>query len=113
MDVNMERLRNRLLAEQGETIEGIWQAHHSAAPVELDQSSMGRVSRIDALQQQALAQGLMERLVIRKRKIEAALARLDSSTYGLCCACHSDLERERLNADPAAVFCQECAAERQ
>lgn len=89
------------------------QAQQSAAPVELDQSCVGRVSRIDALQQQALAQGLRERLTIRKRKVEAALARLDSGTYGLCCACHSDLEPELLNADPAVVFCQECATARQ
>lgn len=113
MDLNLEHLRARLLVEQRETVEAIQQAQQSATPVELDQSSVGRVSRIDALQQQALAQGLMERMVIRRRKIEAALARLDSCTYGLCCACQSDLEPERLNADPAAVFCQECAAERQ
>lgn len=62
------------------------------------------MSRIDALQQQALAQGLLERLVIRKRKIEAALARFDSGTFGLCCACQGDVEPERLNADPASVF---------
>jgi DnaK suppressor protein len=113
MDQNREQLRHRLLAEQKETIEAIQQAQQSAAPVELDQSSIGRVSRIDALQQQALAQGLLKRLVIRKRKIEAALARFDSGTFGLCCACQGDVEPERLKADPAAVFCQECAAERQ
>ena len=113
MDMNLEQLRDRILAEEKETCEAIQQAQQSAAPVELDQSSIGRVSRIDALQQQALAQRLMERLVIRKRKVEAALARLDSGTYGKCCSCHDDLEPERLNADPAVVFCQECATERQ
>ncbi|MDM7457063.1 MAG: TraR/DksA family transcriptional regulator [Aquabacterium sp.] len=110
--MDMEHFRVRLLMEQKETIGAIQQAQQSAAPVELDQSSVGRVSRIDALQQQALAQGLLERLTIRKRKVEAALARLDSDTYGLCCACHGNLEPERLNADPAVVFCQECAAAR-
>ena len=90
--MDMEQFRARLLIEERETVEAIQQAQQSAAPVELDQSSVGRVSRIDALQQQALAQGLRERLIIRKRKVEAALARLDSGTYGLCCACHIDLE---------------------
>ena len=111
--MDMEQFCARLLIEQRETVEAIQQAQQSAAPVELDQSCVGRVSRIDALQQQALAQGLRERLTIRKRKVEAALTRLDSGTYGFCCACHSDLEPERLNADPAVVFCQECATERQ
>ncbi|PKO26465.1 MAG: molecular chaperone DnaK [Betaproteobacteria bacterium HGW-Betaproteobacteria-9] len=111
--MEIEQFRARLLTEQRETVEAIQQAQRSAAPVELDQSSVGRVSRIDALQQQALAKGLLERLTIRKRKVEAALARFDSRTYGLCCACHGDVELERLNADPAVVFCQECATERQ
>ena len=110
---NLAQFRHRLLAEQQETIEAIQQAQQSAAPVELDQSSIGRVSRIDALQQQALAPGLLQRLVIRRRKVEAALTRFDSGTYRMCCACQGDIEPERLNADPAVVFCQECAAERQ
>lgn len=111
--MNMEQFRARLLIEQRETVEVIQQAQQSAASVELDQSSVGRVSRIDALQQQALAQGLLERLALRKRKVEAALARHDAGTYGRCCACRDDIEPERLNADPAVVFCHECAAERQ
>jgi DnaK suppressor protein len=78
---NLAQFRHRLLAEQQETIEAIQQAQQSAAPVELDQSSIGRVSRIDALQQQALAQGLLQRLVIRRRKVEAALTRFDSGTW--------------------------------
>ncbi|XTI72624.1 TraR/DksA family transcriptional regulator [Acidithiobacillus sp. AC3] len=110
--MEIEQFRARLLAEQRETVAAIQQAQQSAAPVELDQSSVGRVSRIDAIQQQALAQGFLERLSVRKRKIEAAMARIDAGTYGLCCACHDDIEPERLNADPAVVFCRECATGR-
>ncbi|MDD3786677.1 MAG: molecular chaperone DnaK [Hydrogenophaga sp.] len=110
--MNIEQFRARLQIEQRETVEAIEQAQQSAAPVELDQSSVGRVSRIDALQQQALALGLLERLTVRKRKVEAALARLDAGTYGMCCACQGDVEPERLNADPAVVFCQECKKNR-
>ncbi len=113
MDASLESLRLRLLAEQKQTIEAMQQARQSAAPVELDQSSIGRVSRIDAIQQQALAQGLLQRLDIRRRKIEAALTRFDSGTYGMCCACQGNIEPERLSADPTVVFCLECAAERQ
>ena len=49
--MDMEQFRARLLIEQRETVEAIQQAQQSAAPVELDQSCVGRVSRIDALQQ--------------------------------------------------------------
>lgn len=113
MTQNLEQFVHRLRTERHETNEAIEQARQSAAPVELDQSSIGRVSRIGALQQQALARGLLERLLVRRRKIAAALTRVGSGTYGICCACATDIGPERLNADPAVVFCQECAAERQ
>jgi len=77
--------------------------------VELDQSSMGRVSRMDAMQQQAMAQATMQRLRTRQRKLEAALNRVAAGTFGRCCACQADIEPERLHADAAAVFCPECA----
>jgi DnaK suppressor protein len=113
MTIELSVFRTRLEAELSGTIEAIRQSSQSAGVVELDQSGVGRVSRNDALQQQALAQGLLERLNIRKRKIEAALSRIDAGTYGRCCACQCELEPERLDADPAAVFCPDCAAERE
>ncbi|MDP2677466.1 MAG: molecular chaperone DnaK [Rhodoferax sp.] len=111
--IDLEPLRERLQVELSKTIEAIQQARQSAAPVELDQSSMGRVSRNAALQQQALAQGVLDRLALRQRKLTAALDRCEAGSYGLCCACRGGMEPERLNADPAAVFCQECVTERQ
>ncbi len=112
-DIDRRQLRDRLDAELAKAIEAIQHAQQSAATVELDQSSVGRISRIDALQQQALAQGLLERLLTRQRKLNAALDRFDSGIYGLCCACEANIEPERLNADPTVVFCQGCAVDRQ
>lgn len=77
--------------------------------VELDQSSMGRVSRMDAMQQQAMAQATLQRLRTRQRKLEAALNRVAAGSYGLCCQCGETIEADRLQADAAAVFCPECA----
>lgn len=88
------------------------EAGGAADIVELDQASMGRLSRMDAMQQQEMAKNRLARLAERKRKLEAALARLDAGSYGRCCACHEELEIERLEADPAAVFCAACAEER-
>lgn len=113
MPVDLTLWRSRLMAELNETTEAMRQSTQSAGVVELDQSGVGRVSRIDALQQQALAKGLLERLNLRKRKIDAALSRVDAGTYGKCCACQRELESDRLVADPAAVFCPDCAEERE
>ncbi|MFN3630633.1 MAG: TraR/DksA family transcriptional regulator [Casimicrobiaceae bacterium] len=88
------------------------QARASAAIVELDQTSVGRVSRVDALQQQALAKGLLARLETRERRIEAALARIDAGTFGQCCECGVALDMKQLLSDATTLFCAECAAER-
>lgn len=107
------RFHDRLVAELQQLAEAIAQAGSAAGTVELDQSSVGRVSRMDAMQQQAMARGLQERLAVRKRKIEAALARIASGTYGRCCQCQAEMEAQRMEADPAAVFCPACATERE
>ncbi len=104
--------RERLLDEIAQQTEAIAQAGHAAGTVELDQSSVGRLSRMDAMQQQAMAQGVLERLRVNKRKLEAALARIDAGTFGRCCQCGAEIEPQRLNADPATVFCSDCMAER-
>lgn len=105
--------RERLLSELEAVIASTRQAESGAGTVVLDQASVGRVSRMDAMQQQAMAKGVVERLLIRRRKLEAALERLDNGGYGICCQCEMLVEPERLEHDPAAVFCSECAAARE
>ena len=103
----------RLRAELDAVAAALVQAGASAATVELDQSSIGRVSRIDAIQQQAMAIAFQNRLQLRKRKLEAALDRIASGRFGICCECQDELETERLEADPATVFCAACASRRE
>jgi len=80
----------------------------AAAPVELDQTTQGRLSRMDALQQQAMAASLAERLRTEIRKTEAALDRVSAGSYGQCCRCGDEILPARLAADPATPFCAEC-----
>jgi len=77
--------------------------------VQLDQSAQGRLSRMDAMQQQAMAASQVQRLSAELRKVEAALDRLAAGTFGTCCRCGETMTPERLEADPAAPFCQDCA----
>ncbi len=79
------------------------------AAVELDQTSVGRVSRIDALQQQAMATAA-ERA--RKRdlvRIEMALRRLGEGEYGFCAEYGEEIADGRLRIDPMAEKCVACA----
>lgn len=81
----------------------------ATATVELDQSSMGRLSRMDALQGQAMAQASARRRQQQLAGIEKALRRLDSGDYGYCEACDEPINPRRLDVDPLATHCLDCA----
>lgn len=84
----------------------------SRAPVTLDQQSVGRLSRMDAMQVQAMAQATKQRRMQERQRIEAALERLDSGDYGFCVRCGTAIAPERLKVDPAAPFCRSCVGAR-
>jgi len=109
---DLAKFRERLLVEIAQQTGDIAQADNAAGIVELDQSGMGRLSRMDAMQQQEMAKNRQARLAERKRKVDAALGRMDAGSYGMCCQCRDNIEMERLESDPAAVFCAVCAEER-
>lgn len=80
------------------------------AVVDLDQP-IGRVSRIDAIQQQKMAQANKSRNRIRLRQVVAALAALRSDVYGLCKSCEEAIDFKRLKARPESAFCIDCQHE--
>ena len=80
----------------------------SRAPVELDQQSVGRLSRMDAMQQQSMDLAREERRRHRLAVLAAALRRLDADEYGYCLACGEDILPERLEIDPAVTLCVAC-----
>ncbi len=80
--------------------------------VDLDQSAVGRLSRVDALQQQAMAQAQEQRTQLRLDQIVGALRRLDAGEYGLCGRCGEEIAPGRLHARPEAPFCVACAQRR-
>lgn len=82
-----------------------------AGTVELDQSRMGRVSRIDAIQQQKMAQATMRRHQQRLERVEAAIERHDDDPeeYGPCLRCGEPIGYRRLRAFPDVVVCVGCS----
>lgn len=77
--------------------------------VELDQSSVGRLSRMDAMQSQAMAVETKRRREFELSRIEAALERIEEEEYGYCASCDEEINRRRLEIDPANPFCVNCA----
>ena len=81
-------------------------------PVELDQQSVGRLSRQDALQQQAMAKAQDARRLMEIRKIDAALQRIGEGAFGWCEECGEEIAVKRLEIDPTALLCVTCASRR-
>lgn len=78
--------------------------------VELDQSKVGRLSRMDALQQQAMLDATRVRAERESARIQSALSRIDKGEYGLCIQCDEPIALGRLDVDPAAPLCIACAS---
>lgn len=78
--------------------------------VVLDQTTVGRLSRMDALQGQAMANAEEERRRLMMRRIDAALTRIDNSEFGACIECDEWIEAKRLAFDPTVLKCMGCAS---
>lgn len=103
-----------LLQQQRDSLMSAQQlAQDSTDIVELDQSSVGRVSRADAMQSQSMA---IEGTRLRQqqlRKISTALALIESGDYGYCENCDQMIDIRRLEIDPAATLCVPCASKQE
>lgn len=80
------------------------------APVELDQSSVGRLSRMDAMLQQAMAAAQSRRGTARLAAIAQALKRMEEDEFGWCESCGEAIPRARLELDPCVRRCVDCAS---
>jgi len=99
-----------LLKQQQELQEAVRASKELTQPVRLDQSSVGRLSRMDAMQSQAMAQEGKRRREIQLTRIGAALERIEDGEYGYCAGCGEEINRKRLAVDPANPFCVDCAS---
>jgi DnaK suppressor protein len=109
--MTVETMRAKLLALRSELEAVAATGDASAEVVELDQSKVGRLSRMDAMQAQAMAQASVQRREQMLRQITAALGRIDRDAYGDCESCDEPINEKRLDFDPTATLCIDCASE--
>lgn len=84
-------------------------AEEAAGTVELDQQKVGRVSRMDAMQAQAMSIETRRRRNIELTRIQSALQRLADGGFGICLNCDEEISLPRLQADPSIPVCIHCA----
>ena len=107
--IDLKKVKKQLEAQRLELLERVESTEEDRKPVELDQSQVGRLSRMDAMQVQEMALEQERRREIELQKIDAALARIKEGEYGFCTHCGEDISPKRLEFDPAAPLCVDCA----
>lgn len=80
----------------------------STRTVELDQTKVGRLSRMDAMQGQQMAMETARRRELQLTRIHGALRRIESGEFGYCFACGEPIDPRRLRVDPTATRCIGC-----
>ncbi|MBE0453969.1 TraR/DksA family transcriptional regulator [Roseovarius autotrophicus] len=108
-DKTQTAFRARITARLTEIDEEDARGEAGQATVELDQQAVGRLSRQDALQSQAMARATHARRDIERRRLRAALTRLDEGEFGWCEDCGEEIATARLTLDPAITRCISCA----
>ncbi len=108
-DLILADVRDKLLKLREELEAVAATSEQSSQTVELDQARVGRLSRMDALQAQAMAKESGRRRELTLRRIAAALERVESGDYGLCQSCDEPIHQKRLAFDPTALLCVQCA----
>ncbi|MGI9356923.1 MAG: TraR/DksA family transcriptional regulator [Rhizobiaceae bacterium] len=106
---NVKLAKKRLAAKRAELKKASSIAADARDPVTLDQQSVGRLSRMDAMQQQAMDRATEEKRQHDLVRIEAAKRRLRDDEYGFCEDCGGEIPDARLAIDPMAERCVNCA----
>lgn len=110
MGIDAKAVRKRLESRREELTKLDAMSEDSRQAVTLDQQSVGRLSRMDAMQQQAMAQATARQRTTELNRIDAALTRIADGDYGECLECGEAIAPKRLEADPTATHCVGCAS---
>lgn len=103
------KIKKKLQQSLSEITGNIDRVKEAAKPVELDQNRVGRLSRMDAMQGQAMAQASSQRQQQQTQLIKQALSRIELGEFGDCLECGDAIANNRLKIDPSAKFCIQCA----
>ena len=109
----IESYKQQLIELQAELQKEEQSGMQSSQPVELDQSKVGRLSRMDALQAQAMSVETQRRRSLKLQQIKSALQRIEDDDFGYCLDCGNALDHKRLAINPAALLCIVCAEKRE
>jgi DnaK suppressor protein len=108
-----DRFRDLIQRRIEALLESLEQDGRSTGTVELDQTRVGRLSRMDAMQIQQMELALSRRQQGELAGLKNALKRLDDGEFGECLECGEEIDPRRLEIDPVATLCISCATKRE
>jgi DnaK suppressor protein len=111
-DDQLEELGEDLRQLKAELAHLLGALEDGAKPVDLDEP-IGRLSRMDAIQQQHMAKANQQASQLRLRQVEQALKLHDDDEYGYCRRCEEPIGYRRLKARPESPFCLPCQSQRE
>ena len=103
-----QELRLVLQSNKTKLEQQLLDAELATGVVILDQSSVGRVSRVDAMQQQSMAVSTRAKAEASLRKVLKALKRMEAEDFGYCGQCDEPIQFNRLKVQPQASHCLKC-----
>ncbi len=107
--LDIDKYVARLRARQAQLMEAQDLTEADRSTVEHDQTTVGRLSRMHAIQEQATALATGRQREQELARIEAALQRIAEGGYGFCLTCGEDIDERRLDLDPSLPNCIDCA----
>ena len=111
--LDLKLIKQKLLTRREELLDDAESGEDATKAVELDQSRVGRLSRMDAMQAQAMSQELKRRRELELQRITVALSRVESGDYGYCRNCDEEISGGRLEFDPSTPLCLDCASAKE
>jgi DnaK suppressor protein len=103
----LETFQKRLLDLRQRLEERLASTAAGALPVSLDEP-IGRLSRMDAIQQQQMAGAQRRQATLQLGQVQSALGRIQAGSYGICLRCEESISIERLHVKPEATLCRQC-----
>jgi len=110
---SLAEFKQQLELLQAEFVQELSALQETSQIVELDQPTQGRLTRMNALQEQEMAKANKQHVEQRLLLIKAALRRINAGEYGHCLNCEEPIDPKRLHAAPESAYCLNCQAHKE
>ena len=104
----MDDIRNKLLEEIQKTERLISEYKEMTKPVEPD-SAIGRISRMDAINNQAVTESSLRQAKEKLKKLNIVLSKIGDADFGICLSCRKPIPLGRILVRPESLHCVNCA----